>query len=127
MVTCAYCHAEAELVDGTEIYPHRPDLADKRFYLCRPCKAYVGCHPGTMKPMGRLANKELRYWKMAAHRAFDSLWKGKWMRRAEAYEKLSTALNLAPEHCHIGMFDVDLCKKVIEFSRHCMAEMDIDL
>ncbi|WP_088258626.1 zinc-finger-containing protein [Fimbriiglobus ruber] len=24
------------------------------------CDAYVGCHPGTETPLGRLANKELR-------------------------------------------------------------------
>ena len=31
--------------------------------------AYVGVHKGTDKPLGRLANAELRYWKKRAHAA----------------------------------------------------------
>lgn len=41
---CPYCGSKTEYVDGTVIYPHRPDLANRKFYICRPCNAYVGCH-----------------------------------------------------------------------------------
>lgn len=45
-------------------------------YLCDDCKAYVGVHDiKNKKPLGRLANKELRELKMACHRKFDPLWK----------------------------------------------------
>jgi len=79
-VTCPYCQSAAKLVGGRAIYPHRPDLAAKRFWQCKPCDAYVGCHEagngqgdGT-KPLGRLANAELRKAKKDAHYAFDRLW-----------------------------------------------------
>jgi hypothetical protein len=87
---CPYCEQPAGLVDGTRVYPHRPDLGHKRFWLCGPCDAYVGCHAegawawvdgrrttsdGTW-PLGRLADAELRRAKSAAHRAVDPLWSG---------------------------------------------------
>jgi len=83
-------------------------------YLCRPCDAYVGVHKGTDKPLGRLADKELRYWKMAAHEAFDPIWQSKAMKRNEAYKWLAGCMGLKPKETHIGMFDVQQCKKVIK-------------
>lgn len=111
---CPYCHKEAVFADGRKIYPHRPDLHDKKYYLCSPCNAYVGCHPSTDKPLGRLANKELREAKMKAHSIFDPLWKSKTMKRSHAYEMLAEKLGITKNQCHIGMFDVDTCKRVVE-------------
>lgn len=109
---CAYCSQPTEFVGGDIIYPHRPDLAEKKFYRCVPCEAYVGCHPGTETPLGRVANAELRKAKMAAHAAFDPLWREGGMKRKEAYAWLRKAMNLAEDQCHIGMFDVDQCREV---------------
>lgn len=38
-VICDYCDKPAELVTGAEVYPHRPDLHHKKFWLCKPCDA----------------------------------------------------------------------------------------
>lgn len=112
---CPYCDAKVQLVGGLAIYPHRPDLAHKLFYRCWPCDAHVGCHPDTTKPLGRLANAELREAKKAAHAAFDPLWtagakKGK---RSAAYAWLADALGIDGKECHIGMFDVADCRRVV--------------
>ncbi len=112
--TCDYCHRRAERVTGNVIYPMRPELRSKNFWRCVPCKAHVGCHPGTVKPLGRLANAELRVWKMAAHAAFDPLWKSGQMRRRDAYAWLAVQLGRSEANTHIGMFDVDLCKQVVQ-------------
>lgn len=109
---CDYCGNTSESVTGREVYPHRPDLATKPFYRCAPCQAWVGCHPGTAVPLGRLANAELRRAKMAAHAAFDPLWKSGTMSRASAYKALARALGIEPQACHIGMFDVAMCARV---------------
>jgi len=111
---CPYCGERSELVDGTVIYPHRPDLGSKNFYRCAPCNAYVGCHPGTITPLGRLANAELRKAKMNAHAAFDPLWRQGYMCRRQAYEWLAQELGIDSEDCHIGMFDVATCKQVVD-------------
>jgi hypothetical protein len=114
IVICPYDKARAKLVDGSAIYPHRIDLHSKRFYLCEVCGAYVGCHEGTNRALGRLANAELRRWKSKAHASFDPLWKTrKWGTRKQAYTRLASELGVAENGCHIGMFDVEQCKKVI--------------
>jgi hypothetical protein len=102
-------------VTGVSIYPHRPDLFAKLFYKCDTCGAYVGCHPGTDRPLGRLANAELRKAKSEAHAAFDPKWqRGKWAPRWRAYTKLAALLGIPSEDCHIGMFDIEQCKRVVE-------------
>lgn len=113
-VICNYCAKPAEFVSGKVIYPHRPDLYFKKFYLCVPCDAYVGCHPRSGRPLGRVANKLLRAWKMKAHAYFDPIWKTKTMSRSSAYKWLAGQLGIDVEVCHIGMFDVDMCIKVVE-------------
>ena len=114
MITCPYCSIRAVRALGDKIYPHRPDLAQKRFYLCPQCGSYVGCHPGTWKEMGRLANEELRKAKSLAHTHFDLLWIGAGnMSRREAYAWLANAMGIKAEDCHIGRFDVDQCHEAI--------------
>jgi hypothetical protein len=109
---CPYCNEEAQLVTGREVYPHRPDLFAKLFWACLPCKAWTGCHPGTEKRMGRLANAETRQLKMAAHAAFDPLWKSGRMSRKEAYAWLREFTGLQERDCHIGWMDDDQLRKV---------------
>lgn len=123
--TCPYCDKASRLVGGSHLYPHRPDLFGKKFWVCDDCSAWVGCHPpkkeggmgdGTM-PLGRLANAELRKAKSAAHAAFDPLWRSRRMRRSEAYSWLAEKLGISGANCHIGMFDVDQCKAVVAVVR----------
>ena len=121
-VYCPYCQKPADLVGGDVVYPHRQDLASKKFWMCDPCNAWVGCHPGTSNPLGRLANAELRQAKQAAHAVFDPLWAGKMRRdgckkheaRSAAYKWLSSELGLSVDKTHIGMFDVGQCSKVVD-------------
>lgn len=110
---CPYCGNEPELVNGAAIYPRRPDVASRAFYLCTPCGAHVGCHPGTINPLGRLADLELRKAKVAAHAAFDPLWRSGGMKRVEAYRWLAGVLGLPKSECHIGLFDVSQCSAVV--------------
>ncbi len=114
-VICHYCGNETELVTGDVIYPHRNDLKNKKFYLCRPCSAYVGCHPNTDKPLGIVANAELRKAKSKAHAVFDPIWRNrKLMKRSEAYKWLAESLAIDRSECHIGMFNLDMCKRVVD-------------
>lgn len=124
-IACPYCGRPAELVTGAEIYPHRQDLAVSFFWRCAACAAWVGCHPGTKQPLGRLADAELRRAKSSAHAAFDPLWKAKIRRdkcrkheaRSAAYQWLAAALGIDAAQCHIGMFDVAMCHRVIDACR----------
>lgn len=115
-VICDYCNNKAVLVTGKELYPHRPDLVSIKAWQCKPCNASVGCHKNSKDniPLGRLANPELKRLKQDAHAAFDPLWKSGKLTRKEAYAWLSHAMDIDPNACHIGMFNEDLCRKVVK-------------
>lgn len=112
--SCPYCGAPTQLVDDTEIYGRS---FGTRCYVCRPCGAWVGCHKGTDRALGRIADKNLRELKHNAHEAFDPIWKEGYLPRSAAYEVLSVAFGLSPEQTHIGMFNEDMCRIVIKLSK----------
>lgn len=105
---CPYCGGAPSFVDSSVVYGRSYGM----IFLCAPCDAYVGVHKGTRNALGRLADRDNRFWKKAAHRAFDELWKGGSMSRREAYAWLSERLGTPPEHTHIGMFDAGMCRRV---------------
>lgn len=124
-VICPYCQNPAEYTDSAAVYRGQ---SYGMVYLCRPCDAYVGVHKGTDKPLGRMANKDLREWKVKAHAAFDPLWEAKLAKRrrergpeykkvfarGSGYKWLAEQLGIERKDCHIGMFDVEQCKRVVE-------------
>ena len=107
---CPYCNKFSALVSGAKMYPHRTDLHKLKFYQCAPCDAYVGCHGSSERPLGRLANAELRKAKSDTHRMFDAIWKEGQTSRSDAYAWLSRAMKIKVEDAHIGKFDIKLCK-----------------
>lgn len=113
-VFCPYCKSETKLVGGKEMYPHRKDLYYKKFYICYPCDAYVGCHGTSNNPLGIPANKHLRSLRSTCHLFFDRKWKSKSMTRTEAYSWMSLNLGLKKDLCHIGMFDETTCNKLLK-------------
>ena len=129
-VICDYCGDNAKLVTGKEVY----QVCSRRlkalyFWKCQPCDAWVGCHPVGYKEtgrrlLGRLANKELREMRKMAHVAFDKLWIGKQCastQRQASYAWLSLKMGLKREQAHIGMFNVDECKKVVDLVNERLA------
>ena len=89
------------------------------------CDSYVGCHPGTDKPLGIMANKELRKAKSQVHELFDRLWLlkaqmtgcSKKKARTTGYAWLAKRMGIKKDKCHIGMFDLEKCKLAIEVIR----------
>lgn len=114
---CPYCGALATKATGADLYPHRPELAGKRFMRCVPCDAMVGCHDTSGKPLGTLANAPLRRARQQAHAAFDPIWRRRQLPRQKAYEWLARKLGLRRHECHIGLFDESQCARVVETCR----------
>lgn len=118
-MNCPYCGGGVTLRDSAVVYrrSYGPMWICDRYPAC---DAYVGCHKGTEKPLGRLANKELRDAKMAAHSAFDPMWKTPSISRTPkqmrsiAYRWLAEQLGLDAKKCHIGLFDAETCRRVVE-------------
>lgn len=121
MPTCRYCQTPAVLTRYGDVdYPYFVDYGP--IWVCAPCRAWVGCHPGTEKALGRLANAELRKAKQEAHAAFDRLWQRKIKKeqcsksyaRKAGYRWLSEQLGIPFKKTHIGYFDVEQCRRVVE-------------
>jgi hypothetical protein len=113
LTICMECGKKASLVDGKRIYPHRPDLFAKSFFLCE-CGAYVGCHKGTKNPLGYPAGDATRRARSAAHAAFDPLWKTRTMPRSEAYKWLADRLGQTAGETHISWMDAATARRVVE-------------
>ncbi|MCK5307099.1 MAG: hypothetical protein KAJ73_00675 [Zetaproteobacteria bacterium] len=121
--TCPYCRKPAELKNSAIVYGKSYGM----IWICMPCRAWVGVHKNSKNfaPLGRLADRELRYWKKKTHAAFDPLWARKQLKdncsRTEArkagYKWLAGELSIPVSDCHIGHFDVPLCQSAIQLCR----------
>ena len=114
---CRYCGGVIRLVPADTVYrtsSGRFGMKNEKIYQCQNCNARVGCHKGTDRPLGNVANEVLRLKRMEAHRVFDALWKSGRMTRTGAYRWLAGELHLRPDRAHIGGFEMDQCQKVIE-------------
>ncbi|WP_183181763.1 zinc-finger-containing protein [Azospirillum sp. OGB3] len=119
---CSYCGMPTELlVDSSEIYGKNYGP----IYRCPLGCGWVGCHPGTRKALGRIANRQLRLAKAAAHSAFDELWKRKAVRkggsprhygaaRKAGYAWLREQLGIDQSVCHIGFMNLPMCHRVMD-------------
>jgi glutathione S-transferase len=130
--TCGSCASNkpARLTNGREVYPHRPDLHDKPIWKCGACGAYVGCHPGTTRPLGTPADKALRDARSMLHdQMVDPLWKTadesadytpeseearqtiRTAARHRVYAFLAERLEIKQPDCHVGMFTIEQCRE----------------
>lgn len=113
--TCGKASVKAT---GDEVYPHRLDLGEKRFWVCWDCDARVGCHPGTWNALGTLANKELRAIRQRVHAVFDPFWtsprKHRSKRRLATYKRLADDLGIPMAECHVSHFDIARCEAALE-------------
>lgn len=117
VIYCGDCGSRAELKDSAVIYGRSFGLV----WICTSfptCNSYVGCHAGSSRPKGTLANAEVRQWRKQAHAAFDALWlkalKGP-LGRGTAYARL--AFHFSESAVHIGESDGPRCQAIIEWSR----------
>jgi hypothetical protein len=111
---CPYCGNDANYGPNEEFYGRRFGRSYMCYY-CKPCDAYVGTHNNTTKPLGTLANQELRDWRKKAHAAFDPFWQKFEMTRKDAYEMLKTKFG---REIHIGEADVETCKRIIDLTKY---------
>ena len=107
---CPYDNTEAEWVENKEVYG-RNFGKSWMIWLCRTCGARVGCHNNTKKPLGTMAQEDLRKTRIRTHAIIDQLWKSGKFKRQTVYKKLSDAFG---EEIHIGESDKNRCREIIE-------------
>jgi hypothetical protein len=80
------------LTDGSEIYPHRPDLKDLPFWKCDECENFVGCHYKTKnrtRPLGCIPTPEIKKARQHIHAILDPIWQSGKMSRKKLYGIIS--------------------------------------
>ena len=115
-IQCPYCHANASLRPASTVYGCNRRSQGKYIYLCDrwpACDAYVSAHDRTHRPMGTLANGDLRHKRILAHRALEHLQQSRHMEKWEVYIWLQAKLGLNDQQAHIGMFSDGMCDEVI--------------
>lgn len=94
---CRYCGGAVHLVPAAKVYgpaaAKRLGLEREKFYQCQNCNARVGCHKGSTRPLGNLANEALRMKRMETHQIFDSFWKERGMSRTQGYPDKSATVS----------------------------------
>lgn len=116
-VTCSYCNRPAHLVDGEKIHGAR--FKGIPFWHCAPCDAFIGVHPNSnCKPLGRLANRELRKQKQITHESLLILIRFIMQRdnvdfgraRGMAYAWMSKVMRIDRPYCHVNFMNLDQCR-----------------
>lgn len=59
-----------------------------------------------------------------AHKAFDPIWRRRYMTRSEAYLWLALQLGIPVDDCHMGMMTNAECQRVIEVSKAYLAQKE---
>ncbi len=114
-IQCVYCGSALEFVPDSSAFYNGRNYGP--LWVCRPCRAWVGCHPNTTTPLGNVADAETRRWRSFVHSMFDPLWKRKMeldgckkkTARTAAYTWLAKEMRLPVEDCHISLFNKDQC------------------
>lgn len=107
---CPYCKKQARWCENKERYGKNYGKS-YMCYWCKDCDSYVGCHNNSKRPLGTMANKELREWRIKTHSVIDPLWKDGEYSRAQVYTKLNVAFG---KEIHVGESDIELCKEIIK-------------
>ena len=117
---CRYCGGPIRLIPAEIVYgasTARLGLTGEKLWQCQNCNARVGCHRGTTRPLGSVANEMLRLKRKETHEVFDAWWKERHMSRTQAYKLLSRKLGIPSDQAHIGGFEMDQCQQVIDLCR----------
>lgn len=113
---CPYCGRPVQLRPASYVYANNLN-PDNYLYVCNgypnKCNAYVGAHRKSLKPMGTLADSELRHKRIEAHKALDKIWREGLMTRHGAYAWLMSKLGLKEKDMHIGKFSYYYCGETI--------------
>lgn len=119
-INCPYCGSPAICRPASMV--HGDSTLEKGLYLyvCSnwpECDAYVAAHKKDKRPMGTLANGNLRHKRILAHNALKEFQISRHMEKWAVYLWLQGKLGLREDQAHIGMFSEKMCDRVIFLCR----------
>lgn len=126
-IFCVECNKMVvpRMVSGNVVYPKSPWLSYKRFWQCVHCKNFVGCHENSnvnkLRPLGVIANKELKKVRIQIHQAIDPMWREGKIKRTEIYAFLSRELGY---NYHTGeLRSVDEAERVFKLVEELQCQL----
>lgn len=111
---CPYCGRMAVLRPAKHVYGSRNLDSGNYLYVCSgypSCDSYIGVHKKTMRPMGTLANGDLRHKRIEAHRALNQVVNSGMMTKKGIYIWLQNRFGLREKDMHIGKFSEYRCEE----------------
>ena len=115
---CPYCNGKSEIRSLRDVTGSENAMG--YVFVCRhypACDSYVKMNEQTGKPLGTMANKQLRSLRIEAHRQLYRLYADGSMSRNEAYEWMASVMNIPRQEAHIGLFQEYYCRKVIALAK----------
>lgn len=116
------CHCGAHALLRPASVVHGEKAKSNFLFVCSrypTCDSYVGVHKKSRKPLGTLANKELRGKRIQAHMVFNRFWEGR-MRRWQAYKWMQARLGLSSRQAHIATFSEYMCDELISICEQAL-------
>ena len=124
-IFCCTCNTDIDcsLVTGMQVYPHRYDLRNMKFYRCPVCKNFVGTHKGTEIPLGVIANEEIKNARMHIHSLLDPIWRSGKVSRRKCYKLISNKLGY--EYHTANLKSIDECRNVYSIILRLKRELSV--
>lgn len=119
---CPYCGSSTRIVPATGILPASSKVTHLLTCSNFPrCDSYVCMHQGTNKPMGTIANGDLRKLRQQAHIHFNKLYQTGVMSRDDAYAWLADKIWVPRSEAHIGCLSEHNLHLIIAESQKLLA------
>lgn len=114
LIYCCKCgDIECDLVNGVDIYPHRPDLSHLNFYKCPECGGYVGCHRGSTRPLGVIPTPDIKRARSYIHGLLDPMWRTRKYGKSRGWWYRNIAKELGIPEYHTGWTrSIEECRDV---------------
>lgn len=125
-VICPYCGKKAVLRSASYLYGEKRIFTpETMFYVCSgypECNAYVSANQKNNRPLGTMADGELRNLRIQAHRALREIWTQGYMTKNSTYHWLSGKLALPEKETHVAMFSTYRCMETIRLANELLEE-----
>ena len=122
-INCPYCGAPAICRPASTVHGAATWQKSSYLYLCSrwpACDSYVAAHKKDHRPMGSLANTNLRRKRIQAHQSLEELRQNRHMEKWAVYLWLQGKLQMDPDQVHIGMFSEEMCDRVTALGRESL-------
>jgi len=125
---CGQCGSRMVLKE-TSRYQYA-DGTNRKFWGCvryPECSGTVGSNANG-KALGIPGSGPTKKYRIEAHKALERRLRGsaKGIFRGDLYRTLAKEMKIDPQECHIGMFNIEQCKKAIRIFGYDVPKIEVD-